>query len=555
MATDTTTRPPEADRVQGEVVDDEPPRENTRDQAARDAVDAIADLALQTPGLPGKDEFLVMAMTAKVLSMSPGVKKGFRGNPHLCLQAIMVGRELGIGPTTALEMIDPIPEGGGGDDASTTRSRSERAPAKGYRLSLSPRLLNARLSQLGLGRMKTLRHDCFGVELLCLDPRGEELDVVSFTWVDAQTAGAAGPDCHPSEDGTRIIHAGDKPWDGKGLKAPCGCKGTYRQYPTRMLRARATGHAADDVYPGSRLGLYSPDELGAMVDEEGRAIDPVGVDLPDGFELPPGPGAPGGPPPDPTFTPAEPAVIYGLFERIACLDDEGRAALRQRWDQGRLAGIALGDLMAGDVKLAGTLVNTVEQEAVKRGVDLEGRLAAHRAEHAPPPEDPPPTAAPAGDAPAGQEGAPEPAPVTAPAGEPDGEPVTATPPMPWDDLPADPPAAAPAVAEPPADPPAMASKTAADLLALPADVLAAFNAAPEEMRKETERYVKGLTTPQVDEQLMARSLSTKGPGPLRRSRLAVALVAEDLVSAGQPIGDRPPQPGGTLWAAPPAVES
>ena len=50
-------------------------------------------------------------------------------------------------------------------------------------------------------------------------------------------------------------------------------KSTWRQYPARMLSWRALGYLLDDCVPEVGTGIYSPDELGAITDDEGNVID------------------------------------------------------------------------------------------------------------------------------------------------------------------------------------------------------------------------------------------------------------------------------------------
>lgn len=325
----------------------------------RDAIERAAELAIASPELPGRDEFLTLAMTARVLSMSPGVKKGYRNNPHLCLQAILIGRELGIGPTTALEMIDPIPEGRGGED-DDDRS-SSRSAAKGYRLTMTPKLLNARLQQLGLGRMVPIQRNAAGVVLECLGPDNQPLGPpAEFLWSDAQAAHLAGGQCVPSEDGRSIVHS--KAWDGKG-RPGCGCKSTYYSYPKRMLSHRATGFAADDYYPGARLGLYSPDEVGAITDAEGNAIDPAKVAVPEGFETP---ALPPGRPEDKPVPKAASADAQEMLDRINALPKEMRDELSQRKQaDDRLRGIPVADMDVQALRRLGAHVRGYEAKAAK----------------------------------------------------------------------------------------------------------------------------------------------------------------------------------------------
>lgn len=483
MAQTTTDSPPadEAEKVEAHLVEEEAPP--TDEQADRDdGVNALASLALASPGLPGRDEVLVLAMTAKILSASQGVKEGYRNNPHLCFQAVLVGRELGIGPTTALQMIDPIPDKGG------------------YNLTLSPRLLNARLAQLGVGRLHIIRNDAVATVLRPLGPGGEVLgDDEEFTWEDAQDAGSAGLDCKPTEDGKRIHHS--RPWVDRKKAPPCGCKSTYYSFPKRMMMHRVTGYAADNHFPEARLGLYSADELGAITDEAGNAIGLEELPVPAGYELPP-------PPLDPNTQPADPEALQELHERIAVLVAAGEQwapKLRARWNQSRLAGVKVADLSMADVRLASSLVASTESEAKRTGVDLEA-LKAERA--------------------------------AADAGSPGGEGAREA---------NDPGAGAPGPDGPPQGQEPERRPTTANQLGLDPAVIEEAGTAPGDLIHHLTTHVKSLEVADVDEALTKRGeLRSESPESARRATLVVLMVVEELREAKAAAADRP-QAGGSLF--------
>lgn len=248
-----------------------------------EAVERVADAALAMPGVPGRDEFLSLAMQARILSMSGAAPLGVRNNPYVAFHVAMVGRDLGISPSAALELIDVVgydkSKPGGGDK---------------IQLSLSPQLLNGQIRRLGLGSIVPGYRDNHRAVAIVLAPGGmvdprcrrtipehhEDcqchgvLGESEFSWEDAQGAGLAGPDCKPGEH-----TANCKNWT-RGQS----CAQGYKTYPKRMHWWRASGYAADDYFPEAGLGLYTAEELGAIVDAEGRPIDPSTVDLPDGYE-------------------------------------------------------------------------------------------------------------------------------------------------------------------------------------------------------------------------------------------------------------------------------
>ncbi len=282
--------------------------------AVRSAIDAAVEGALAMPGVPGRDEFLSLAAQARMLSLSGGAPKLIREDPYLAFHVVLIGRDLGISPSAAIELIDVIP--GSGD--------------RGPRLSLSPQLLNGQIRRLGLGSIVKAVSDenhCIAVALerggridwRCKRVWPDHLDDcdcrgimgdVEFTWADAQRAGIAGAHCQPGEH-------------KKNDKGRCGCNQGYVTYPQRMHWWRASGYAADDYFPEAGLGLYTAEELGAIVDEDGRPIDVTNVELPPGYEVKA--------PPPPEL--ADPDEVWSLQERIHALTDDAKITLRQRWEE------------------------------------------------------------------------------------------------------------------------------------------------------------------------------------------------------------------------------
>jgi hypothetical protein len=248
----------------------------------RTAIEAAADAALMMPGVPGREEFLSLAVTARILSMSAAAPPAVRNNPHLAFHLALIGRDLGISPSASLELIDVI----------------ERKRGSGeYQLSLSPQLLSGQLRRLGLGAIIPVERTELRALVVAVGPRGIDprcavnfpehaddcrcdlLGPSEFTWEDARIAQLVGPDCMPGDH--KMVTKNKR---GGGTYQTCGCNQGYVTYPKRMLHWRASGFAADDYFPEASLGLYSPEALGAVVDEDGRAIDPGQVELPEGYE-------------------------------------------------------------------------------------------------------------------------------------------------------------------------------------------------------------------------------------------------------------------------------
>jgi hypothetical protein len=362
----------------------EPPTSQEIERAAiadaqRAAVEHAADLAVM-PGAAARDEFLSLAMQARVLSMSGAAPDAIRDNPHVALHIVMIGRDLGISPSAAVELIDVI------------------ETKKGPRPSLSPQLLNGQIRRLGLGSIvKVVSTDqrCVAVALGPggrYDPRCKQLypehhvdcrctieQIIGeseFTWADAQMAGLVGKNCAPDD------HKRNN--DGR-----CPCNQGYRTYPARMMWWRASGFCADDYFPEAGLGLYTAEELGAVVDADGRPIDASSVELPAGYEpsaLPK--GSAGAPPAELTDEEraAHNVALWELQERVAALPDEGRVTLRERWAQlQRLKGHKLTELPPDLVQLVAATVRGIEGQtkaASKGAWDPERALADVRAQEA-----------------------------------------------------------------------------------------------------------------------------------------------------------------------------
>lgn len=284
------------------------------------ALDRAAEAAIAMPGMPGRDEFLMLAAQARMLSLSGASPKLVRESPHLAFHVAMVGRDLGISPSAAIELIDVIP----GRD--------------GPRLSLSPQLLNGQIRRLGLGSIIPVVQTADRCVAAAIGPRGldpacgwpvkhdehaegcrcDVIGTTEFTWNDARIAGLAGPLCEPGAHRT-------PPGENR-----CGCNQGYITYPKRMLWWRGSGFCADDWFPEASLGLYSPEALGAFVDENGRAIDPENVELPEGY-------APKALARPPSTVAADPAVIADLVARTTAIkshrNEEAANALRAFWHE------------------------------------------------------------------------------------------------------------------------------------------------------------------------------------------------------------------------------
>jgi hypothetical protein len=287
-----------------EVITDPHPRAEGQPGTAVEPVQveaalvAATEAALSQPGIAGRDEFLSLAMQARILSMSGAAPRLVRDDPHLAFHIALVGRDLGISPSAALELIDVL----------DTRS--------GPKLSLSPQLMNGQLRRLGLGSVKPLKRTKDSAIAGAYGPDGILLGESEFTWEDAVDAELADDRCEPGRHW--------RPNNGQGR---CACNMGWKRYPKRMLWWRAAGFAADDYFPEASLGLYQPEALGALVDEDGRPIDPTTVALPEGYEpTSHGNGAARGALPEGV---ADGAALWKLQAQCHALPDEQKRQLRE----------------------------------------------------------------------------------------------------------------------------------------------------------------------------------------------------------------------------------
>ena len=284
------------------------------------------------PGVPSHDEFVTLAMTARILAMSGAAPELVRDNPYVAFHVAMVGRDLGISPSASLSLIDVI-------DGK-----------KGPQISLSPQLLNGQVERLGLGLIVPAVRTLERAVALAIGPGGhfdprcsatypehrdgcECLGIIGeseFTWEDARMAGLVGPSCQPGVHDPACLS-----WT-KGKN----CNQGYRTYPKRMLWWRAAGFCADDWFPTASLGLYSPEALGAVVDIEGRPIDPSTVELPEGYQPVPKP-------PDPREALLADDVREGYRTRLLALPPEAFGEAKKLWAKVNDEGIVFLPILDG----------------------------------------------------------------------------------------------------------------------------------------------------------------------------------------------------------------
>jgi len=543
----------EPEIVTPDVVETSTAVEPARDAAAEGhaALAAAEEAVLAMPGVPGRDEFLALALQARMLSMSGAAPKAVRSNPYVALHVAMVGRDLGISPSAALNLIDVI---GDGDKTQ---------------LSLSPQLLNGQVRRLGLGRIAR-RHlsdsTCIAVALSpggSIDPRcmnrethfgslPEEIDAgpcrcvgilgeTDYSWSDAIDAGLVQPGCSPGAHTAACLNYRTGYRDR--------CREGWRSYPRRMLWWRASGYATDDFFPEAGLGLYSPEELGAVVDDEGRPIDPSTVELPPGFD------DPNAPTPPEELAPID--ERRSAFDALMALPEDARGRVNERGNERNLPHPR--ECSARQLTLLLAIVRGEADAARRNGYDYdrvyEARLASRGASTAVSADETAPTPDPAPKAPAAPEKAPGPvsespgdilaaegtdatiarsteipADVCTTCGDPIADhPFTHDPttePVASPETALDGPESASTV-DPPSPPPETSSGAT-----IAAEVAETISSIPQDVIDSTMATVQAMTVRQVDAQLRERSIEVKGNAAAKRMRLFQVVAAER--AAGDP---------------------
>lgn len=179
--------------------------------------------------LPGATEWNGMVAIADTLAQSEIVPKAYRNRPHDILAAGLLGRGMGLDLMQSLQYVNVI-EG---------------------KAAVAPELMNARIRAQG-HRVRVIEWTST-VCRIGITRRGEtEENVAEFTIEDARVAGL--------------------------LETKSGRPGAWQKYPRSMLWARVLSLGAKAYVPDAILGSrYTPEELGADVDEDGVPLDTDGT--------------------------------------------------------------------------------------------------------------------------------------------------------------------------------------------------------------------------------------------------------------------------------------
>lgn len=210
------------------------------------------------PVVPSDSEMRNLAQLANTLANADAVPKALRRKPNDVFLVLLSARDLGVTLTAAMREFHVI-EG---------------------KVTLSPKVKLGLVRQAGLGRVWpdpandnsqavwfAERHDAPGIVFES-----------KFGWSDATLAQLVDDRCTPGahwvgEKGPQRENRRNRGGESDTTSVECFCKVNYKKYPQRMLSWRAAGYLLDDVFPEIGTGLYSPDELGAVTNDDGEPIE------------------------------------------------------------------------------------------------------------------------------------------------------------------------------------------------------------------------------------------------------------------------------------------
>jgi len=234
---ETPTEQPE--EPQPEAPEEPQPEAPEEPQAVEVAApQRVPGLAPELPIIPDRNEMNDLAAMAVMLSNAQAVPAALKNRPEDVFLVLLTARDLGVALTTAMREFHVI-EG---------------------RVTLSAKSRLALVRSSGLGRIwPDAGNDA--EEAIWHAARVDQPGQVwsySFTMAEARA----------------VVDA-----KGKILAE----KLNWKNYPKRMLSWRAAGYLLDDIFPEIGTGLYTPDEMGAVTNEEGDPIEVSAVETPRGM--------------------------------------------------------------------------------------------------------------------------------------------------------------------------------------------------------------------------------------------------------------------------------
>jgi len=250
------------------------------------------------------------AEIAATMAVADNVPKALRNKPAAILAVILTGRELGIAPMTALRTLHVI-------DGQVTM------PPK-VRLSI--------VRQLKLGKVWP-------------DP---DNDTKTATWYATRN------------DDPEVVYRSTYTTQDAAAAALMD-KDNWKHYPARMLSWRALGYLLDDAFTEVGTGLYSADELGAIVDEDGAPIIDVTGDPLVGATRRPGTDRYGNEPPPEPATDLQRSEISAKIEALGEACPSAVEVLKGEWMSEGLP--PLKDLPRAKVAMAKAVVDKITRQA------------------------------------------------------------------------------------------------------------------------------------------------------------------------------------------------
>lgn len=353
----TTTEPDQADSIETTATEPDPlpdPEVATAVELApvapAQAMSTRMVVGTDLPVVPAANEIDALAQFAVTLAGSGTAPRALQGKPNDCFMVLLTARDLGVALTTAVREFHVI-------DGKVT---------------LSPKVKLAMVRQQGHG--KVYPHQAPRMVVVDGELREQRCpcgtddpanDDQRATW-HAERADEPGI-LHTST--FTMAMAARVPAKENQRAITLAEKSTWRAFPQRMLSWRSLGYLLDDVFSEVGTGLYSPDELGAVTDEDGVPVidvvgraEPVrGTTAPRGHNQPP-------PPPEPVATAEQ---LAPLRERIAALSvlPAARDALVALWTRPRSDDSSdptlppIQHLKVKQVKIAEAMVASIEQRA------------------------------------------------------------------------------------------------------------------------------------------------------------------------------------------------
>lgn len=304
------------------------------------------------PGLnlqivPPENELAALGQLAVTLSAAKALPEALQDKPNDVLLILLTARDLGVSLTTAIREFHII----------------------NGKVTTSPKVRLAMVRQQGHGLVWPHGPQVKDGELkACVCGEDGKNDGVVATWhaMRHDMPGVLHSSTYTQDMASRVAAKEH----GRNIKL--NEKSTWKSYPERMLSWRALGYLLDDVFPEVGTGLYSPDEMGAVTDEEGNpVIDVTGGEPLAGHRAPRGRQSQ-----QAREAAAEQNALLSdsereaLRARIYALPDAARAELLRLWtevpegsEHPRLR--ALDHMLARELKVADALIKSIEARAAK----------------------------------------------------------------------------------------------------------------------------------------------------------------------------------------------